>query len=178
MAAVLSGSAVNIVFDYIFIFPMKLGLTGGAAATVAGNILTVFVLLTHLRIPGNGLHFSLRTARLCEAGEILTAGAPSFLIEAATGLITFTFNRQILRYLGHLGVVAYGVVANYALVMQSLFNGTGQAAQPIAGRKFRRGAAGTRICRAAHGPHDCSDLRRVGRWVRGLLSGGDDCVVR
>ena len=139
MAAVLSGSAVNTVFDYIFIFPMKLGLTGGAAATVAGNILTVFVLLTHLRMPGNGLHFSLRTARLCEAGEILTAGAPSFLIEAATGLITFTFNRQILRYLGHLGVVAYGVVANYALVMQSLFNGTGQAAQPIMAANFGAG---------------------------------------
>ncbi|MBP3310688.1 MAG: polysaccharide biosynthesis C-terminal domain-containing protein [Butyricicoccus sp.] len=131
MAAVLSGSAVNIVFDYIFIFPMKLGLTGGAAATVMGNTLTVFVLLTHLRTPQNGLHFSRRAVQLRAAGEIVAAGAPSFFIEAATGLITFTFNRQILRYLGHLGVVAYGVVANYALVMQSLFNGTGQAAQPI-----------------------------------------------
>ncbi|MGN1008537.1 MAG: MATE family efflux transporter [Butyricicoccus sp.] len=136
MAAVLSGSAVNIVFDYIFIFPMKLGLTGGAAATVMGNTLTVLVLLTHLHTPQNGLHFSRRAAQMRTAGEIVAAGAPSFFIEAATGLITFTFNRQILRYLGHLGVVAYGVVANYALVMQSLFNGTGQAAQPIMAANF------------------------------------------
>ena len=136
MAAVLTGSVVNIVFDYIFIFWFQLGLTGGAAATVMGNVLTVLVLLTHLRTPQNGLHFSRRCVRLRPAGEIVAAGAPSFFIEAATGLITFTFNRQILRYLGHLGVVAYGVVANYALVMQSLFNGTGQAAQPIMAANF------------------------------------------
>ena len=136
MAAVLTGSVVNIVFDYIFIFNFKLGLTGGAVATVMGNILTVLVLCTHFRTPQNGLHFVRRAVRLRPAGEIIAAGAPSFFIEAATGLITFTFNRQILRYLGHLGVVAYGVVANYALVMQSLFNGTGQAAQPIMAANF------------------------------------------
>lgn len=136
MASVLAGAAINIVFDYIFIFPMQLGLTGGAIATVMGNTLTVAVLLTHLRAADNGLHFSRRAVRWHVAREIITAGAPSFLIEAATGLITFTFNRQILRYLGKQGVVAYGVIANYALVMQSLFNGSGQAAQPIMATNF------------------------------------------
>ena len=108
MAGVLSGAAVNIILDYVFIFPMQLGLTGGAAATLLGNIVTVLVVLTHLRSPRNRLHFSRKSIRLRLAGEIFLSGAPSFFIEAASGLITFTFNRQLLRYLGHAGVVAYG----------------------------------------------------------------------
>lgn len=139
MVSVLAGALTNIVFDYIFIFPMRLGLTGGAVATVMGNTLSVVVLLTHLRTRENGLHFSKHAVRGHVAREIIAAGAPSFFIEAATGLITFTFNRQMLRYLGRQGVVAYGVVANYALVMQSLFNGSGQAAQPIMATNFGAG---------------------------------------
>lgn len=139
MAGVLSGAAVNIILDYVFIFPMQLGLTGGAAATLLGNIVTVLVVLTHLRSPRNRLYFSRKSIRLRLAGEIFLSGAPSFFIEAASGLITFTFNRQLLRYLGHAGVVAYGVVANYALVMQSLFNGVGQAAQPVMATNYGAG---------------------------------------
>lgn len=136
MAAVLIGSAVNIVFDYIFIFPLGMGMTGGAAATVMGNAVTVIVLLTHLRVPTNQLHFRRRMAGGAMAGSIVAAGAPSFLIEAATALTMFSFNRQLLRYLGHMGVVVYGVIANYAIVLQSLFNGVGQAAQPIIAANF------------------------------------------
>lgn len=140
MAAVLTGSAVNIVFDYIFIFPLRMGLTGGAAATVMGNAVTVLILLTHWRTEQNGLHFRRRQVSREAARKIVAAGAPSFLIEAATALTTFSFNRQLLRYLGHQGVVVYGVIANYAIVLQSLFNGTGQAAQPIMAANFGAGA--------------------------------------
>ena len=45
----------------------------------------------------------------------------------------------MLKYLGEFGVVAYGVVANYALVLQSLFNGIGQASQPIMATNFGGG---------------------------------------
>lgn len=139
MAGVLSGAAVNIVFDYIFIFLLGLGLAGGAAATLLGNLVTVAVLLTHLRAPHNRLHFAKAAVRKERMGEIVLSGAPSFFIEAASGLITLTFNRQLLRYLGHAGVVAYGVVANYALVMQSLFNGVGQAGLPIMATNYGAG---------------------------------------
>lgn len=136
MLGVLAGSATNIILDYVFIFSMDMGLTGGAAATVIGNAVTVGILLLHLCAPGNGLHFKKNQISLQVSCQVVSAGAPSFLIEASTGLTTFCFNRQLLRYIGRAGVAVYTVIANYALVMQSLYNGTSQAAQPIMAANF------------------------------------------
>ncbi len=139
MVAVITGAITNIVLDYIFIFNFGMGLTGGAAATLIGNITTACILLTHFLSKDNGLHFNIKSIKPQLSFNIVSSGAPSFFIEAATGLITLTFNKQMLKYLGELGVVAYGVVANYALVIQSLFNGIGQASQPIMATNFGGG---------------------------------------
>ena len=139
MVAVITGAITNIVLDYIFIFNFSMGLAGGAAATLIGNITTACILLTHFLSKDNGLHFNLKSIKPQLSFNIVSSGAPSFFIEAATGLITLTFNKQMLKYLGELGVVAYGVVANYALVIQSLFNGIGQASQPIMATNFGGG---------------------------------------
>ncbi|MCB6365161.1 MATE family efflux transporter [Intestinibacillus massiliensis] len=131
MAAVLGGAVLNIIFDYIFIFHLGMGMAGGAAATVMGNTLTVLLLLTHFLSAGNGLRFSRKAVSRKMLGQILPCGAPSFLIEGAAGIITFSFNHQLLRYIGRGGVVIYSVIANCALVCMSLFNGVSQAAQPV-----------------------------------------------
>ena len=47
MIATLCGSLFNIVFDYIFMFPMKLGLLGAAMATAASPVCSILVCLTH-----------------------------------------------------------------------------------------------------------------------------------
>ena len=57
--------------------------------------------------------------------------------------MTFLFNRQLLVYVGDLGVVVYGIISNSALIVASISNGISQAVQPIlatnygAGRKER-----------------------------------------
>ena len=38
MAAVISGGVLNVVLDYLFIFPMGMGMAGGAIATVIGTV--------------------------------------------------------------------------------------------------------------------------------------------
>ena len=47
MCAVLTGSLLNIVLDYVFVFPMNMGMFGAAAATVIGSATTLLVLSTH-----------------------------------------------------------------------------------------------------------------------------------
>ena len=47
MISVLIGAGLNIVLDYIFVFPMNMGMVGAALATVIGSLTTVAVLLTH-----------------------------------------------------------------------------------------------------------------------------------
>ena len=66
-------------------------------------------------------------------------GASSFLVEMTGGIVIFLFNRQLLSYVGDLGVVVYGIVSNSALIAASIFNGISQAAQPVMAINFGAG---------------------------------------
>lgn len=136
MIGVLSGAVTNIVLDYIFIFQLGMGLSGGAAATVLGNIVTVTILFTHMASKKCGLRLQRQAVAFSLLPKIAASGAPSALIELAAGVVTFSFNRQILRYLGNTAIVVYGIIANCALVCMSLFNGVSQACQPIMAANF------------------------------------------
>ena len=48
MLATVSGAVLNIILDPIFIFPMKMGMTGAAVATVLGQILTAAMSVWYL----------------------------------------------------------------------------------------------------------------------------------
>ena len=56
-------------------------------------------------------------------------------------MTTTVFNFLLLRLAGNVGVAAYGVVANFALVATAIFNGVGPgcpaAGQPVLRRKMR-----------------------------------------
>lgn len=136
MVGVLAGAATNIVLDYIFIFEFGMGMRGGAIATVIGNILTVLILLTHFLSPHNSMRFNRSLVKSRTLARVVTTGAPSFLIESAAGIVTFSFNRQLLRYMGVASVVIYGIIANCAIVCMSIFNGISQAALPVLAANF------------------------------------------
>lgn len=131
MVAVLLGAGINIVLDYIFVFPMQMGMKGAAIATVIGSITTSLVLLTHfikkknrIKICTNGISFDM-------VKKIISCGSSSFLMEVASGFVIFIFNIQILKYIGDNGIVIYGIISNCILVGTSLFNGIAQASQPV-----------------------------------------------
>lgn len=138
MAAVISSGILNVVLDYIFIFPMGMGMAGAALATVIASVLTVLILLTHFLSPLNTLKFS-KNFHMREIGKVFLNGSSSFLLELTGGIVIFMFNRQLLRYVGDLGVVVYGIVSNSALVVASVSNGISQAVQPILAVNFGAG---------------------------------------
>ena len=57
MVATLSGSLFNVVFDYIFIFPMGLGLPGAALATAISPVLSIAICSRHFFQKSNTLTF-------------------------------------------------------------------------------------------------------------------------
>ncbi len=138
MAAVIAGGVSNVILDYVFIFPMGMGMAGAAAATVIGSLITVVILLTHFISPANTLKLTRRFG-LREMRASAVNGASSFLVEMTGGIVIFLFNRQLLSYVGDLGVVVYGIVSNSALIAASIFNGISQAAQPVMAINFGAG---------------------------------------
>ena len=77
-------------------------------------------------------------------------------------MTTTVFNFLLLRLAGNVGVAAYGVVANFALVATAIFNGVAQGAQPVISQRYGKnemagakklclllGASGTALALAA-----------------------------
>lgn len=135
MTGVVAGGVFNIVLDYIFIFPLGMGMKGGAAATLLGTFLTLLILLTHLFSKDNSLKF-VPIATWKKAMEVFVNGFSSFLLEICNGIVMFLFNRQLLTYVGDMGVVVYGIISNSALIVSSINNGVSQTVQPLIAMNF------------------------------------------
>lgn len=139
MCAVLTGSVLNVILDYVFVFPMDMGIFGAAAATVIGSLTTLLVLSTHFIKKQNRVKINKETISLNLLAPIFKCGFSSLIMEVASGFVIFIFNIQILKYIGNNGIVVYGIISNCVLVGLALFNGVAQAAQPIIATNFGAG---------------------------------------
>lgn len=131
MNAVIAGGVTNIILDYVFVFPMQMGMAGAAIATVIGSWLTVAILFVHFFTKKNQLKFHFKGIRPAFIKEIVVNGFASFLIEVSAGITIFIFNLQLLNYVGNIGVTVFGIICNVSIVIMGLCKGVNQAAQPI-----------------------------------------------
>ena len=138
MVATLSGSLFNVVFDYIFIFPMGLGLPGAALATAISPMLSIAICSTHFLKKSNTVAFVRKAPSLRLLAQSCQLGISGFVGELSSGVTTTVFNFLLLRLAGNVAVAAYGVVANFALVATAIFNGVAQGAQPLVSQCYGR----------------------------------------
>lgn len=139
MAATLAGSLFNVVFDYIFMFPMGLGLAGAALATVASPIVSILMCGTHFLRKDSTVKVKICAPSVKRLSHSCQLGVSAFVGEISSGVITATFNFLVLGIAGNVGVASYGVVANYALVAVAMFNGVSLGAQPLVSRYYGQG---------------------------------------
>lgn len=134
MAAMLSGSISNIILDYLFIFPLHMGMFGAVLATCMAPIISLGVLSVHFWRGRN--HFHAKKVRLSGmmCRNIMTDGVPSLVTEMSSGIVMMIFNSIMLHLRGNDGVAAYGVISNIALVVLAMYNGVAQGIQPLVGR--------------------------------------------
>ena len=145
MVATLSSSLFNVVFDYIFMFPMGLGLAGAALATAVSPIISISICSRHFFKKENGVEFVRRMPSVKLLGQSCQLGISGFVGEMSSGVTTTVFNLLLLGLAGNVAVAAYGVVANFALVATAIFNGVAQGAQPLVSECYGKGdRAGTR----------------------------------
>ena len=112
MTAMLSGCLFNIVFDYIFVFPMGLGLFGAVLATAVALIISILILLQHFMKKKNQFRLIRVRPDVRLVASAAGLGVPSLVTEVSSGLVIAVFNLLILGLAGNVGVAAYGVVAN------------------------------------------------------------------
>ncbi len=144
MLAMIGGSLVNIVFDYILIFPCGLGIFGAVLATGFSPLCSLLILSTLKIQKKNQFHFTRTNLSFHISRAVMSLGFPSLVTEISSGIVMIVFNFIILDLSGNVGVAAYGVVANLAIVSISIFTGIAQGMQPLISR-----ACGSRNLRQA-----------------------------
>ncbi len=136
MIAVITGGVSNIILDYIFIYPMQMGMTGAAVATVLGSGITCLIAGTHFFSKQCHLKLTREHLRPRFAKEIFQYGVSSFFMEISSGIVIFVFNQQLLLYAGELGVTVYSILSNSSYIVLACSNGIAQAAQPLIATNF------------------------------------------
>lgn len=139
MIGMLAGNFSNIILDYIFIFPLKMGIFGAVLATGLAPVISLAVLSRHWFAKQNQFHLVRLRPSFRLTGNIISLGVPSFITEMASGIVMIIFNTIILHLQGNIGVAAYGVVANLSLVVISVYTGIAQGTQPVLSRLYGYG---------------------------------------
>lgn len=136
MTSMLMGSLFNIIFDYIFVFPLNMGIFGTALSTGFSPILSIFV-LSFLFIKKK-YTFSIVKPRISFSKffEVSYLGISFLITEISSGFVMIAFNIIILNIAGNTAVAAYGITANISLVIIAIFTGMGQGIQPIIGMNY------------------------------------------
>ena len=142
----MSGVALNFVLDYLFLFPLNMGIAGAAIATVLGQILSACMVAAYMvRFRTGRLerrHFRVTVQKL---RQITAIGAAGSLNQAAMLVMNLVLNSS-LRYYGDLSpyggseaLAAAGVVTKVNFLFYSTIIGCSIGGQPIMGFNFGAG---------------------------------------
>ena len=138
MAGTLTGAAMNIMLDVLFLFPLSLGMFGAALATGLSLLASVMVLSLHFATGRSQFGLKRCRIRIKQCYKMITLGISPFISELTIAISLTIFNLVILNISGNVGVAAYGVVANLAIVVLSIFTGVALGAQPLLSHAYGR----------------------------------------
>lgn len=143
MIATVASSLFNIVFDYIFVFPLGMGIAGAALATALAPLVSISINCIHFTKKKNTIKCVFRKSNNISSAKLTIKscqlGITGFMNEISLGITNTVFNYIILSITGNIGVAAYGIVANFALVVAALFDGLSQGAQPLVSESYGKG---------------------------------------
>lgn len=131
MAAMITGSLSNVILDYIFIFPLRMGIFGAIFATGLAPVISMAILSSYFIRKKNQFHFAKGLPSAKSVLEIISSGVPSFVTEATSGIVMLVFNFIILGLEGNTGVAAFAVITVISLVVVAIYTGLSQGIQPI-----------------------------------------------
>ena len=152
MIGMIIGAGLNIVFDAIFIIPLKMGVAGAALATVIAQLISSIYFLSYHFSGRSFLKIHTRNL-IIQWGimkDILAIGISALAMVVAGSIASIFVNRLLVSYGGDLHIAAFGII--HRIMMFALMPGMviGQGLQPILGfnygaRRFDRALKAIRI---------------------------------
>lgn len=139
-------AVANMFLDWLFIFPLGMGVKGAAIAslisTVIGGVMAIVYLLRYAdTLMLSKLKMSLTSIRLTlrNIAYQCKIGFSAFLGELTMALLMITGNYVFMEYLGNAGVAAFGVACYYLPFVFMFGNSIAESAQPIISYNYGSG---------------------------------------
>lgn len=139
------GAISNIFLDWLFVYPLQMGVRGAAIASGLGQGISLLLVSLHF-VKNMG---ALRLCRFRPSGKlvvkVLQRGIPEFVTRLAPPITTLCYNLVVMRTMGELGVSAYAIIGYISQISVGIFVGVSSGVQPLIGRSFgqsgKKGAA-------------------------------------
>lgn len=153
------GAGANIFLDWLFIFPMKMGVIGAAIASGLGQVFSVAVLLSHFVRKRGSLRFRRFPVSGALVGKICKRGVPEAASQLTTPVTALCYNLMLARLVGDIGVSTFSVLSFIYSLVNAILSGTAQGLQPLWG-----------LC---YGERDADGMNLYFRWgirINAILS--------
>ena len=153
------GAGANIFLDWLFIFPMKMGVIGAAIASGLGQVFSVAVLLSHFVRKRGSLRFRRFPVSGALIGKICKRGVPEAASQLTTPVTALCYNLMLARLVGDIGVSTFSVLSFIYSLVNAILSGTAQGLQPLWG-----------LC---YGERDTDGMNLYFRWgirINAILS--------
>ncbi|MEN1759981.1 MATE family efflux transporter [Anoxynatronum sibiricum] len=138
MISMLVGTIANIFLDYLFIFPLQMGIRGAALATIISQFISLVYILAYFYGEHSSLKVQWKHMKLNWQiqKEMMMVGSSSFARQAAGSLMAIVLNNSLGFYGGELALAVYGIIQRVIMFLFMPMFGIVQGMQPIAGFNY------------------------------------------
>lgn len=136
------GAVTNIFLDWLFIFPLGMGLKGAAIASGLGQILSLCILLSHFVRKRGQLCIKRYSHFFALAGKICKRGVPECVSQLNTPVTAWCYNWVLSNTLGDMGVSTFSVLSFIYSFANAILSGVAGGLQPLWGQAFGKNDKG------------------------------------
>lgn len=147
-------TTINIFLDWLFVFPMQMGVAGAAIATGIAQVAGLLISLTHFVFKRGDLRIRRYKPQGKLYRKIVLRGLPEAIAQFSTPVTTFCMNQTLMATFGNVGINAFSIISYLSSFTMAVFFGASEGMQPLFGQ--------------AYGAKEDRQLRhffRAGMWI-------------
>ncbi len=153
------GALTNIFLDWLFIFPLHMGVIGAAVASGLGQVVSLVVLLSHFVMKKGALRIKPFKIDCLLMKKICMRGVPEAVTQLTTPVTALCYNLMLARLMGDIGISTFSVLSFIYSLANAILSGVAQGLQPLWGR-----------CYGTRDTEEMGWYLRCGMFINSILS--------
>jgi putative MATE family efflux protein len=138
MNAMLIGILLNVILDYILIFPLQMGIRGAAIATIAGKFATLIYLIIYFLQRKSIISFSFQKLRIQKhiLKPTVSVGLSGFGMRSSSSVANVVLNHTLGSLGGDMAIAIFGIIYKITLFLGMPLFGLILGMLPIVGYNY------------------------------------------